>query len=107
MNEMHVDEIAAAALEALLAQEPRNFTLVDVRESHELDRGILPGAVHIPMSQFQGRVGELDRRTPVIAYCEHGVRSFHVAAFLTSHGYIAKSLQGGFAVWHGPTAPHK
>lgn len=79
--------------------------LVDVREKWELTRGVLPGAVHRPMSAF----GSIDFDWPddrrVIIYCEHGVRSLDVAAWLRQRkGVAARSMRGGFAVWSGSVA---
>lgn len=78
------------------------FLLLDVRETYELGRGILPGARVIPLSQLEQRWSELSRETRIVCYCEHGVRSFHVAAFLQQQGFEAVSLVGGFAAWSGP-----
>jgi rhodanese-related sulfurtransferase len=100
-------EISAQELTPLLTDAHRPFTLVDCRERFELGRGILPGAVVMPMSEMQSRIAELDRDRPVIVYCEHGVRSMNVAAYLTSLGMRARSLAGGFADWTGPREPAK
>ena len=62
---------------------------------------MLPQTVHIAMSQLEARVGELPVGKPVVVYCEHGVRSLHVAAWLLQKGYQAESLAGGFAEWDG------
>lgn len=98
-------EISAQELIPLLDQQPLPFALVDCRERMELGRGILPGATVMPMSEMQARIGELDRDRPVVVYCEHGVRSMNVAAYLTGIGMKARSLSGGFAYWTGPKVP--
>lgn len=98
-------EVTAADLQGRLDRAGKDYLLVDVRETFELNRGILPGAVSLPMSQIEARREELDRDREVVCYCEHGVRSYNVAAWLESHGYRARSLAGGFAEWSGPVAP--
>jgi len=85
-------------------QSPAVFTLLDIRETWELTRGLLPDAIHIAMSELENRVPELSKAVPVVVYCEHGVRSLHVAAWLIQQGYQAESLAGGFAAWHGPVS---
>jgi rhodanese-related sulfurtransferase len=80
------------------------FTLLDIRETWELARGLLPEAVHIAMSELENRAAELPKAIPLVVYCEHGVRSLHVAAWLIQQGYQAESLAGGFAAWHGPVS---
>ena len=49
----------------------QNALLLDVREPNEFTGGKLPDAVHIPLSQLKGRVGELAKMTarPVVVYC--------------------------------------
>lgn len=79
-----------------------DLVLLDVREEPELDRGLLPGAMCIPMSQIPQRWPELPEGRPIVVYCEHGVRSAHVAAFLTGQGRTAISMADGFASWTGP-----
>ena len=63
--------------------------VLDVREPKEFVDGKVPGALHIPLSQLKGRLGELDRykERPVIAYAraasdpvgggDAGARRFH------------------------------
>jgi rhodanese-related sulfurtransferase len=50
------------------AAGPGDFTLLDVREPAEYERGHLPGAVHIPLSGLADRLGELDRSKPLVTY---------------------------------------
>jgi len=95
-------EIDQETLQHRLSSD-QNVKLLDVRESFELERGILPHAIHIAMSQLQSRVSELSHQDHYVVYCEHGVRSLHVAAWLIEQGFKAESLAGGFAVWTGET----
>lgn len=44
------------------------FTLLDVRQPGEYERGHIPGARLIPLPQLGERAGELDPAQPVIAY---------------------------------------
>jgi rhodanese-related sulfurtransferase len=57
----------------------RDALVLDVREQKELeaDRGKLPHAVHIPLSELDKRIGEIAARAgkPVVAYCARGQRS--------------------------------
>jgi len=48
--------------------------LVDVRESDEFARGHLPGAVNLPLSQFEKYETELSAGAAVL-YCQSGLRS--------------------------------
>jgi rhodanese-related sulfurtransferase len=45
-----------------------SFTLLDVRQPEEYERGHLPGAVLIPLPELEKRRGEIDPEKPVLAY---------------------------------------
>lgn len=100
-------EIEQAEVERLLPGEAgaEPVMLVDVREQWELVRGVLPGAVHRPMSALGSRDFEWPGDRRVVIYCEHGVRSLDVAVWLRQEkGIAARSMRGGFAVWRGSVA---
>ena len=62
-------------------------TLLDVRE--------------FPLDEIQLRAeSELEKSTPIVIYCAHGVRSIHALMALKSMGYEnVRSLQGGLCAW--------
>ena len=49
-------------------RSPESFTLLDVRQPEEYERGHLPGAVLIPLPELEKRLGELNPENPVLAY---------------------------------------
>jgi len=75
--------------------------ILDVREDYELEDGILPGAVHIPLHSVPGEVSRrLNPDLPLVVYCAHGVRSLHAIRFLRSQGWDKSfSMSGGFVEW--------
>jgi rhodanese-related sulfurtransferase len=61
--------VSAAEVKKKLAEDdPSRWQLLDVREPREYSQGHLPGAVNIPLSQLAGRLSEVDRDKPVVAY---------------------------------------
>lgn len=96
-------ELAAGEALALYQQEDRPVFL-DVREPHELEAfGLIPGSVHIPMHEIQGRTDELNPAAPIIVYCASGMRSMDVGAFLLQQGFRdVSNLNGGLSAWTGP-----
>jgi rhodanese-related sulfurtransferase len=76
--------------------------LVDTRsldQQHE-QRGIIPGAVHHPLSVVLWRLDELPRETRVILICRHGYSSSLAAAQLQAMGFgKATDVEGGFEAW--------
>ena len=75
------------------------YRVVDVREKFELSSGIIPGAISIPMSEFQARMNAIPKEQPCAVICAHGNRSREVAKFLADSGYDAYTVDGGMAMW--------
>ena len=44
------------------------YTLLDVRQPREYEKGRIPGAKLVPLPELSDRLGELDSKQPVIAY---------------------------------------
>jgi rhodanese-related sulfurtransferase len=91
--------VTAQELQQMLAQSSPPM-LLDVRESEEWQACRIEGSRHLPMSQIQQRLGELDPTQETVVYCHHGVRSLMVAEFLISKGFSrVASLTGGIEAW--------
>jgi len=74
--------------------------LLDVREPDEWQFCRIEGAQHLPMSQIEQRVAELDPARETVVYCHLGVRSQMVAEFLIIKGFSrVASLAGGIDAW--------
>lgn len=74
--------------------------LLDVREVHETDRGVIPGARLIPMGEVPAHVASLvAEQRPLVVYCAHGARSARVSSFLRDQGLSVLNLDGGIAAW--------
>lgn len=65
----------------------QDFQLVDVREVAEWQEVRLPGTVNIPLSEFQTRMGEVDKDTAIVMVCRTGGRSQVAGNFLVAAGY--------------------
>ncbi len=52
----------------LREKNPRDYNLVDVRQPQEYEQGHLPGAQLIPVGELEGKLKELNRDKPTIAY---------------------------------------
>jgi len=74
--------------------------LVDIRNPGELEGGVIPGAVAIPVGQLPGRVDELDRGAPTVVYCAGGYRSSVAASVLRQAGFPdVTDILGGYGAW--------
>lgn len=86
----------------ILRARGEDFVVVDVREPHEWDVKRLAGARLIPLGELFGDpdvLDTLDRRTKILVYCEHGIRSVGASRFLREHGYDASNLVVDWAQW--------
>ena len=79
--------------------------LLDVRTPHETSRGIIPGALLIPVQELEQRWREIPKDgRPMLVYCAGGERSAHACEFLSRQGHEKlHNLLGGFMSWSGPT----
>lgn len=50
------------------AHREGTYTLLDVRQPGEYEKGHIPGTKLIPLPELLGRITELDPEKPVIAY---------------------------------------
>lgn len=80
-------EIDIESYKADFADANADYLLVDVREDYEYEDGHLPGAISIPMSEFQARFDEIEQDKTVILVCATGNRSGMVAEFMVAQGY--------------------
>jgi rhodanese-related sulfurtransferase len=86
-------------LEKRLAQD--QIVLIDVRPSLEYDAGHLPGAISVPPEELPGRIGDLPRDRPIVAYCRGAYCLFadEAVALLRGQGFDAYRLDGGWPEW--------
>ncbi|MGW1191771.1 rhodanese-like domain-containing protein [Streptomyces sp. NPDC002559] len=92
-----------------VAAVPADGFVLDVRENNEWAAGHVEGALHIPMSDFVARFGELTeavadgRRVHVM--CRVGGRSAQVTQYLVQQGVDAVNIDGGMLAWDGAGRP--
>ncbi|MFE7617925.1 rhodanese-like domain-containing protein [Streptomyces sp. NPDC057496] len=92
-----------------VAAVPADGFVLDVREDNEWAAGHVEGALHIPMSDFVARFGELTeavadgRRVHVM--CRVGGRSAQVTQYLVQQGVDAVNIDGGMLAWDGAGRP--
>lgn len=76
------------------------FTLLDVREPHEVATAQIAGSTHIPMREVPARMGELPADGRIVVHCHHGGRSLRVTQFLRQQGFTqVQNMSGGIDAW--------
>ena len=75
--------------------------LIDVREDHEVAQFSIPGAVHMPMSEFDIDALPSDENHKLVFVCAHGMRSQQVGMYLLQENKISEAynLTGGVSSW--------
>lgn len=73
--------------------------LIDVREPEEWQVGRAAEAIHLPLGDLGGRLGELPEDRTLIMVCRSGARSNAAATALVEIGLPAVNLAGGMQAW--------
>lgn len=75
--------------------------LIDCREQYEWDELRIPGAILVPLSEYESNPQAVERAETVIFHCAAGMRSQSAAAiYEAAHpGATAHSMDGGIMQW--------
>lgn len=95
-----IKEISVSDLYRLLRQHD-HFELVDIRTTAEIERGVLPDALTLPMHMVPLKLQYFsESRSQIVIYCRTGSRSAQVCRFLNQQGILnVISLRGGIVKW--------
>ncbi|WP_243074074.1 ThiF family adenylyltransferase [Microbacterium sp. SS28] len=82
--------------------------ILDVREQHEVEGGMIPGSRHVPLAVVLADPESLRTDEPIVVVCKVGVRARRAAEALRALGIGASVLAGGLDAWpdtveHPPT----
>lgn len=93
-----VRQISAAELKALLdAGQP--FEFVDVRTPEEREMACIAGSRLLDKTYGDHILG-LDRDTPLVFHCHHGIRSQSAAEYCIREGFTnVSNVVGGIDAW--------
>jgi rhodanese-related sulfurtransferase len=97
MKQMSVTEVSE-----LLASSDVRPVKIDVREAHELQNGMIEGAIHIPMNTVPEKLDELAqfKSDTIVLICRSGKRSDQVGQFLEHQGFSdVINMVGGMNGW--------
>lgn len=88
--------------DATLKLNREDAVVIDVRETHEWDRGHIPNARHIALGQLGKRIQEVEKfkTRPIIVVCASGNRSSSACGTLKRAGFEQVfNLSGGIGAW--------
>jgi ArsR family transcriptional regulator len=102
------DSLEAVTRQVLLDRlRAGTVTILDVRPQDEFALGHLPGALNIPLRELDSRLGALDRKQEIVAYCRgpYCVLSYEAVARLRARGLKARRLEDGLPEWRKAGLP--
>jgi phage shock protein E len=79
-----------------------DFSLIDVREPEDFQKGTIPGAATIPRGVLEINIDRVttDKDRKIVLYCQSGGRSALAAYMLQRMGFRnVVSLAGGYNQW--------
>lgn len=77
-----------------------SFTLLDVREPHEVHISKIENSMLIPLDDLPDRLNELDKNKEIVIMCRSGGRSAKACELLQKNGFDnVSNLKGGVNEW--------
>ncbi len=73
--------------------------LIDVRDPQECARGIIKGAVNIPLNDLRERFNEIPEDKDLYVTCQVGLRGYLASRILMENGIKVKNLDGGYKLY--------
>ena len=93
-----IEQISASELQARIGSG-QPFELVDVRTETERQIASIAGAKLLDEAYYRELLA-LDRDTPIVFHCHHGIRSQQAAEHFQSHGFRRlANVVGGIDAW--------
>ena len=85
-------------IESLERTDKDKVLVVDIRPEDQYQRGTFPGAVNLPMAEFEDRKTELElyKDKEIYLMCHTGERSMEYVQDLIADGYDAGNVTGGY-----------
>jgi NADPH-dependent 2,4-dienoyl-CoA reductase/sulfur reductase-like enzyme/rhodanese-related sulfurtransferase len=74
--------------------------ILDARTPGETKRGMVTGAINIPVDELRYRLDELDKDKQIIVYCAVGFRAYLACRILLQNGFRrVRNLAGGYTTY--------
>jgi rhodanese-related sulfurtransferase len=87
-----------------LKSKQSDFVIIDVRETDELDGGVIDGSISMPLGlvirNAKKKQIENLRGKKICTYCGTGYRGNIAADELVKEGFDAVTLEGGYSSWN-------
>lgn len=98
-------KLVIAATELKDLHSSKSINIIDVRDKVSYDRSHILNAIHLESASLPSMCNSLDKATPAVIYCYHGVSSLRVAEIFRDLGFNeVYSLEGGYTQWANENA---
>ncbi|HAE37268.1 MAG TPA: pyridine nucleotide-disulfide oxidoreductase [Candidatus Riflebacteria bacterium] len=91
----HSEHFHATAVPTLQSDQK----LLDVRTLEEVQAGMIPGAMHIPLHELREKISGFSKDKEYMIYCQAGLRGYLAYRILKQHGLRACNLDGGYKTY--------
>ncbi|MGO9004242.1 MAG: ArsR/SmtB family transcription factor [Beijerinckiaceae bacterium] len=102
------DGLEAVSREELVERSRAGtVTILDVRPEDEFALAHLPSALNIPVRELGARLGEIDPKQEIVAYCRgpYCVLAYEAVAQLRACGFKVRRLEDGLPEWRAAGLP--
>lgn len=106
-----IAEISVTELKAILDRQDPEVLLIDVRNPHEAEIAMIPGAVLVPLPDIEAGAGVeavrelLHGKRELIVHCKMGGRSAKALGILKEAGINGTNVAGGINAWSQEVDP--
>ena len=87
-------------------QDETTYVIIDVRQPQEYHHGHIPGAMFLPLLEFESKLFDLPSNRDLVFYCSNGGRSLAAATLVIDAEITQRkvyNLNGGILNWYGQT----
>lgn len=74
--------------------------IIDVRSRREADKGMIDGAINVPIDELRSFSETIEKDKTVILYCQSGTRSYNGERMLRQLGFDAYNLDGSYSIYN-------
>ena len=93
------NEMRSITVEELEERNLEQALIIDIRPRDQFMRGTFPGAVNIPLEDFEERRTELEKTKTLFLLCHTGEKSLECVEELIDEGYDAVNVDGGYRAY--------
>lgn len=86
---------------AKLVESDYVLNIIDVRPRELYDEGHVPGAMHIPLSELEGQLDQLNEDEEYYTICHDGKGAKKAAELLDKNGFEATRVEQGVPEYPG------